>query len=107
MADKKKDYPAGEKPLVVRRTDDGIRILSGMADELGLNTMFLHRGMKNGELDVVMTLHTTEGDVTMRCLGFAETEKPPKADGTPQDPHINWTDTRWELTHDGRGKSDG
>jgi hypothetical protein len=104
----KKDYPPGEKPLVVRRTDAGLRILSGLTDELGLNTMFLHRGIKMEEIELTMVMKTTEGDVTMRCLGFVETEKPPKEDGTPQDPHINWTDTRWALVQDGReAQSDG
>lgn len=106
---KHKDYPPGEKPLVVRRSEAGIRIVSGLREQLGLNSMFVHREVKLGSATMELTLHTTDGDVRLRMVGYAETERPPDENGNPQEPHVNFTDLRFELVDDGRkgGKSDG
>lgn len=67
-----KGYGPGEKPLVLRRTADGLRVVRAPDGELGLPVTTMHELMRRGELVLEATLRTKDGepDMKLRAVGF-------------------------------------
>lgn len=99
MAEKAKNpkgYGPGSKPLVLRRTDAGIRVLGDIQQNHGIPPKTIQDLVSRDEASLVLTLCTTEGDVQFVMTGFELVSAP----GEPE--RYNFTSPQFRLVADDR-----